>query len=631
MATAVGLNMKMTADTSGIGRGMTRTETQLKGLQKAAANTTGSFRGLVARGFGRTETSLASLQRSAISAAGSLKTLVAIQVGGIIARGFARAASAALGYANSLRSSIDETAKLARRTGIAVEALQGFQVAADLSGVQNLEGALQRLTISIGDAANGVKEPQEAFDRLGLSFAELQTLAPEDQFRAVAAAISDIPGEAERAAVAADLFGRTGVELLPLFASNLEEVEKRANRLGLVLSQDQTSAVEEMNDALSLVQQTFDGIIGQVTANLAPAITALAEEFLQFVEGFQGVNGEIGGTALADAISDAFFAGADYLASILDPWIVSLLGWGDYFGQTASELGGWFEYFQTAVELLQAAFYTVRGFFNEFVAKLADWAKLLPSLLRPDDETLDAFADGLRRSAAEDRQLASDAFMGRNRTRPDQAVGPLQSALAEAMSRRAQRNDPEARAEREQERLFSRLNESFAKANDAATKAFGEDLPAALTSAAAEVENLIVSAVEDGTISSEEVAAITAAQEQYNDALRIGTAALTKQAEEDKKREQNLKNVNDKILAAEQDRDKRAAEIAADRLDALSRRSNEALNVSDVRSGGISEVLRIATGREDPAIEEYRKQLSELRKIEQRLRGLEAEKVAILG
>ena len=575
MATAVGLNMKMTADTSGIGRGMNRTETQLKGLQKAAANTTGSFRGLVARGFGRTETSLASLQRSAISAAGSLKTLVAIQVGGIIAKGFAQAASAALGYANSLRSSIDETAKLARRTGIAVEALQGFQVAADLSGVQNLEGALQRLTISIGDAANGVKEPQEALDRLGLSFAELQTLAPEDQFRAVAAAISDIPGEAERAAVAADLFGRTGVELLPLFASNLEEVEKRANRLGLVLSQDQTSAVEEMNDALSLVQQTFDGIIGQVTANLAPAITALAEEFLQFVEGFQGVNGEIGGTALADSISDAFFAGADYLASILDPWIVSLLGWGDYFGQTASQLGGWFEYFQTAVELLQAAFYTVRGFFNEFVAKLADWAKLLPSLLRPDDETLDAFADGLRRSAAEDRQTASDAFMGRNRDRSDQPAGPLQRFLAEAEARMAQRGSLAAQAEQQR--------------------------------------------------------AGTAAQRQQEAVTALAEKALERARKAEEERQKAIEKANNEISKAEEDRAKRAAEIEADRLDALSRRSNEALNVSDVRSGGISEVLRIATGREDPAIEEYRKQLSELRKIEQRLRGLEAEKVEILG
>ncbi len=42
-------------------------------------------------------------------------------------------------------------------------------------------------------------------------------------------------------------------------------------------------------------------------------------------------------------------------------------------------------------------------------------------------------------------------------------------------------------------------------------------------------------------------------------------------------------------------------------------------------------MLRIASGREDPAIDEYRKQLAELRKIEQRIGDLRADKVKIIG
>ena len=53
--------------------------------------------------------------------------------------------------------------------------------------------------------------------------------------------------------------------------------------------------------------------------------------------------------------------------------------------------------------------------------------------------------------------------------------------------------------------------------------------------------------------------------------------------------------------------------------------------MGDIRSGGISEVLRIATGREDPAIEEYRKQVAELRKIDSKLGELRADKVKIIG
>jgi flagellar biosynthesis GTPase FlhF len=155
--------------------------------------------------------------------------------------------------------------------------------------------------------------------------------------------------------------------------------------------------------------------------------------------------------------------------------------------------------------------------------------------------------------------------------------GPASRAVAAARERFARRNDPAAAAERERER-----------------------------------------------------AARAAQQEQA-----AAAAAAKRAAEEAKKAEEErlkvIQQADEAIAKAEEDRSKRAAEIEADRLDALSRRSNEALNVGDIRSGGISEVLRIATGRDDPAIEEYRKQLSELRKIEQRLRGLEAEKVAILG
>jgi len=44
MATAVGLNMKITADTAGIGRGVSKTEQQLGRLSKSAASAASSLR-----------------------------------------------------------------------------------------------------------------------------------------------------------------------------------------------------------------------------------------------------------------------------------------------------------------------------------------------------------------------------------------------------------------------------------------------------------------------------------------------------------------------------------------------------------------------------------------------------------
>ena len=63
----------------------------------------------------------------------------------------------------------------------------------------------------------------------------------------------------------------------------------------------------------------------------------------------------------------------------------------------------------------------------------------------------------------------------------------------------------------------------------------------------------------------------------------------------------------------------------------LARPSQQALEVQDIRNGGIAEFLRLATGREDPAIEQNRQQLQELARIRQGLERIGVRPVDILG
>lgn len=63
----------------------------------------------------------------------------------------------------------------------------------------------------------------------------------------------------------------------------------------------------------------------------------------------------------------------------------------------------------------------------------------------------------------------------------------------------------------------------------------------------------------------------------------------------------------------------------------LARPSQQALDVQDIRNGGIAEFLRLATGREDPAIEQNRQQLQELARIRQGLERIGVRPVDILG
>ena len=545
---------------------------------KIAANTAG-----IAQGAKQTAKQLEGIQKSATQAASAMRTMVGIKVAEILAKGFSSAASAISGFVSNIRTTIDETAKLAARTGIAVEALQGFQVAAGLSGVGNLDTAVQKLTITIGDAAAGNKTAQDALAKLGLSYQDLASLSPEDQFRAISAAIAELPTHAERAAAAADLFGRSGVELLPLFEANLAAIEERAQRLGIVLSADQTAAIEEMNDALSLVYQTFEGIIGQVTANLAPVVTELSEMFLGMVEGYEGVN-TTGGTAIADSITDALFDGAEYIAGILDYAVAAF----NEFGGVLEVASGVFEFvantFVAVTETLRVVFNVFEMIGNALMIGLGKILQGLGSWVDSDleqagKEMVSIYSGAFAQNAAEAGDAAAHAFNAvagdRNFGRESESSqGMFGSAVGGARERYNSSRSPEAQAAREEKRRKEQ------EARDAAQKE-----------------------AERARKAEEEAKRQAEAQKKYDEELAKRSEELaTKEFEYATKNAEDLAAVNQKALKA-----------------------------TDIRSGGIDQVLAMATGREDPAVAESRKQLRELQAMRMELAALKALPVEITG
>ena len=98
--------------------------------------------------------------------------------------------------------------------------------------------------------------------------------------------------------------------------------------------------------------------------------------------------------------------------------------------------------------------------------------------------------------------------------------------------------------------------------------------------------------------------------------------------EADRKRAEDAAKVDEKMAAKQGDVDA----IVAERAAALGGKSSEALKAGDVRSSeGMAQFLALASGREDPAIAEYRKQTQKLDEIRGELRALQQEKVDILG
>lgn len=182
-------------------------------------------------------------------------------------------------------ASIDD---LAKRTGVSADVLQGYSLAANQSGVslETFGRAVQKLTVNLGEAQTGNAAAVKSFADLGLSVQDLSRLSPQQAFEAVAAAIAKLPNPAQQAAAAVALFGKSGVELTPIFqegATYLQQMVAEAKRLGISLSPQQIAGITALDDSLAKTQLTLQGFSQRLLAELAPALTQAAERATEFI------------------------------------------------------------------------------------------------------------------------------------------------------------------------------------------------------------------------------------------------------------------------------------------------------------------------------------------------------------
>jgi len=187
-----------------------------------------------------------------------------------------------LGAAKAFSSMGDQVAKMAKRTGLSVEALSELRFVASQTGTEfeSLEMGFRRMQRSIYDAGRGLSTAKDALADLGLRFEDLDGLSPEEQFKLLGEAISRIEDPTKKAAIAMTLFGRTGTNLLPMFArgaKGIEELQEEARRLGLTMSTEDAKAAEDFTDALDKLWKVVKMGVFRVGAALAPVLQRLTD------------------------------------------------------------------------------------------------------------------------------------------------------------------------------------------------------------------------------------------------------------------------------------------------------------------------------------------------------------------
>lgn len=282
----------ITGDASGGIRAVKATEQELGKLNKGFDR--GSQRARTfARESGGVSKEMAVLRRTAAPLAGVLAGMFAV---------------------NTLRGQIDFADQLQKtnlRIGASTEALSQYNYVAKLSGVEfgQLATAWQRQARRISQAAKGTGEAQQALEDLRLSASDLARLAPEQQFEAIAQAMSGVADEAEKVALAQKVWDSEGVKLLQIVNQGTDAISAmraEADALGLTVSQQTANDMATFNDEVDRLGFAFKGVSQSVLSELVPSLTS----------GLQSVSGFVDGMGGASVLMDRLALGAGALASI---------------------------------------------------------------------------------------------------------------------------------------------------------------------------------------------------------------------------------------------------------------------------------------------------------------------------
>lgn len=181
----------------------------------------------------------------------------------------------------------DRIDKQSQILGLSRRAYQEWDYILGQNGISidNLAASMKQLNSVIQGAADGSEEYNGALVRLGLNFVELQDMNPEDQFEAVVRAFQQMPAGAQKSALAVKIFGRQGMQLLPLLNSestSIDELRQKAQELGLIMSDDAIDASVAYGDAMDDLQRTFNGLKYSIGAKLLPVFTNAVQKVTNY-------------------------------------------------------------------------------------------------------------------------------------------------------------------------------------------------------------------------------------------------------------------------------------------------------------------------------------------------------------
>lgn len=280
-----------------------------------------------------------------------------------------------------------ETENLAQTMGMTTTEYQEWDYILKSVGysAEQAQGDLSMLAERAMDAAEGVGEGAELFNKLGINVKNSQGAlkSQSELFTEVVDKLSKMTDETERNAIASALLNTTGEKLVPLLnatSGELENMRQRAHDLGVVLSEEDVAALSDLSQTASDFKLAGEGLQKMIAGKMAPAVDNFIEKVTEIVISLKDMLGKSG-------IFEVFAALLD-IVSALSPVFEVLF-------DTVGNGGGQFAALAVTLAIVADALSLVAN----LIAIVVEGLRQLVNLFTGDASTakLQQYADNLNR------------------------------------------------------------------------------------------------------------------------------------------------------------------------------------------------------------------------------------------
>lgn len=221
-------------------------------------------------------------------------------VGSAVVAGVTAATGALVGMVTKSSETADRIDKLSAKTGLSKQAFQEWDYVLGQNGIEieKMQTGMKTLTANMDAAAAGNENMAGAFDSLGVSVmnADGTLRNQEETMNDVILKLADMPNGTEKARLATELFGKAGVELMPMLnngAQGIEDLKNRSHELGLVMSDEAVNAGVVFGDTLDDVKDSLGMVVTKVGSEVMPIAQKMLDWVLSNMPTIQSVTSKV--------------------------------------------------------------------------------------------------------------------------------------------------------------------------------------------------------------------------------------------------------------------------------------------------------------------------------------------------